>query len=83
MTTGVVASWKEHLEKSKKGRVAKALGVPGEDEELFPQWDEWLKLEAQGGAVDLIDVEGSNGEEEEAAAEVPEAQVEAAESDEE
>jgi len=73
LTTGVVASWKENLEKSKKGRVAKALGVPGEDEELFPKWDEWLQLEAQGGAVDLIDVEGSNGEGEEAAAEVPEA----------
>lgn len=52
LTTGVVSQWKESLEKSKKGRVARMLGMPGEDEELFPEWDEWLKLEAEGGSVD-------------------------------
>ncbi|KAL8377722.1 hypothetical protein RB595_008422 [Gaeumannomyces hyphopodioides] len=52
LTTGVVSQWKESLEKSKKGRVARILGTPGEDEELFPEWDEWLKLEAEGGSID-------------------------------
>lgn len=45
LTKPLVESWKEELEKDKKGRVAKMLGVPGEDEELFPEWDEWLRLE--------------------------------------
>ena len=48
LAPAVVADWKESLEKSKKGRVAKTLGVPGEDGDLFPEWDEWLSLE--GGA---------------------------------
>ena len=50
MTTGLVTQWKESLEKSKKGRVAKALGMPGEDEELFPEWEDWLRLEKEGPA---------------------------------
>jgi coatomer subunit beta' len=52
LTPGLVAQWKDSLEKNKKGRVAKALGVPGEDEELFPEWDEWLRLEKEGPAVE-------------------------------
>lgn len=52
LTTEAVKGWKEGLEKSKKGRVAKIIGVPTEDEELFPEWDEWLRLEEQGGSVD-------------------------------
>lgn len=46
-----VTRWKESLEKNKKARVAKMIGMPGEDEDLFPEWDEWLQLEKQGGAV--------------------------------
>ncbi|KAK8059189.1 coatomer WD associated region-domain-containing protein [Apiospora saccharicola] len=46
-----VEQWKESLEKNKKGRVAKMIGVPTEDQELFPEWDEWLTLEKSGGAV--------------------------------
>lgn len=46
-----VRGWKENLEKNKKGRVAKIIGVPVEDEELFPEWDEWLKLEQEGGVT--------------------------------
>lgn len=72
LAPGVVKAWKESLEKSKKGRVAKAIGVPGEDDELFPEWDEWLKLESQGG-VDLIDVDDS--EEAEAAEEEEEGEA--------
>jgi len=50
LTAGLVTQWKESLEKSKKGRVAKALGMPGEDEELFPEWEDWLRLEKEGPA---------------------------------
>ncbi|TGJ80874.1 hypothetical protein E0Z10_g7891 [Xylaria hypoxylon] len=51
LTAEAVKGWKEGLEKSKKGRVAKIIGVPTEDEDLFPEWDEWLRLEAEGGIV--------------------------------
>ena len=50
-----IGLWKESLEKEKKTRVAKTIGVPGEDEELFPEWEEYLRLESEGG-VNLIDV---------------------------
>ena len=33
----IVSSWKESLEKGKKGRVAKMLGVPGTDDDMFPE----------------------------------------------
>lgn len=46
-----VAGWKENLENNKRGRVAKLIGVPGEDDDLFPEWDAWLKLESEGGAA--------------------------------
>jgi coatomer subunit beta' len=48
LAPGLVKQWKESLEKQKKGRVAKALGMPGEDEDLFPEWEEWLRLEKEG-----------------------------------
>jgi coatomer subunit beta' len=54
-----VSLWKESLEKEKKGRVAKTIGVPGEDEDLFPEWEEYLRLESEGG-VNLIDVNGTD-----------------------
>jgi coatomer subunit beta' len=60
----VVAEWKSSLEKGKKGKVAKLLGMPGEDEELFPEWDEWLRLEAEGPpAVEIENGTTGNGEE--------------------
>lgn len=70
-----VAEWKDSLEKSKKGRVAKLLGVPEEDGDLFPEWDAWLKLESEGGAVeDVTPVNGAAVDElvEEAEAEAEE-----------
>lgn len=51
LTTPLVKQWKESLEKNKKARVAKLIGVPDEDDELFPEWDAWLKLEAEGGSA--------------------------------
>lgn len=59
----LVSKWKETLEGQKKARVAKILGVPGPegDVELFPEWDEWLRLEKEGtsgGAEEnLMDVD--------------------------
>lgn len=60
LTAGLVRQWKESLEKAKKGRVAKSLGTPGEDEELFPEWKEWLRLEKDGPA----EADGEEAEEE-------------------
>lgn len=65
LTAGLVGQWKESLEKAKKGRVAKALGAPGEDEELFPEWDEWLRLEKEGPAKEEVAQEEEEAEEEE------------------
>lgn len=55
-----VGLWKDSLKREKKGRVANIIGVPGEDEDLFPEWEEYLKLETEGGTAtdDLIDVNG-------------------------
>ncbi|PHH66020.1 hypothetical protein CDD81_545 [Ophiocordyceps australis] len=63
ITVPIVKSWKESLEKSKRGRVAKLIGVPGEDTDLFPEWDAWLKAEENGQEVtgDGV-VETANGE---------------------
>lgn len=63
--------WKELLDKSGKTKVARIIGIPpgveGADDDLFPEWDEYLKLEAEGGSAkpteNLIDV---NSDEEEA-----------------
>jgi coatomer subunit beta' len=73
LTVPVVHQWKENLEKNKKGRVAKLIGVPGEDDDLFPEWDEWLKLEKEGGATEAI-----NGQKDESE---PEAEAEAEDDD--
>lgn len=71
LTVDVVKQWKESLEKNKKGRVAKVIGLPGPegDEDLFPEWDEWLKLEQEGPVENGEDVEMAENGEAEAAAE--------------
>lgn len=72
LTVDVVKQWKESLEKNKKGRVAKVIALPGPegDEELFPEWDEWLRLEKEGPAEGDGDVEmAENGDAETAAEE--------------
>ena len=60
-TTKTVKLWKESLEKEKKAKVARVIGVPGEDEELFPEWDDYLRLESEGGIKtdELVDVNGN------------------------
>lgn len=72
-----VGRWKQSLEKEKKGRVAKTIGVPDEDEELFPEWEEYLRLENEG--VKLIDVNGDADEVNGDAVDAEEEEVEAEE----
>lgn len=70
LTAEVVKEWKESLDKGKKGRVSKMIGAPVEDEELFPEWDEWLRLEKEGGiAAEVTEVKAVNGTESPAEAE--------------
>lgn len=53
----IVLSWKKELESTGKTKFAPMIGVPKEDEEMFPECDEYLKLEKEGGSkADLIDV---------------------------
>ena len=61
-TSELVKEWKEGLDKQGKSKVSRLLGVPGEDEELFPEWDEHIKLEEAGGNTtrlqeSLVDVD--------------------------
>jgi coatomer subunit beta' len=72
----LVKQWKANLEKENKTKVARLLGMPpadGEgDDEMFPEWDEYLRLEKEGGTVeDLLiqddDVEAEDADEEVAA----------------
>lgn len=79
LTIDVVKQWKESLEKNKKGRVAKVIGLPGAegDEDLFPEWDEWLRLEKEGPTVVDEDVEMGENDDAEAATENDGAEEEA------
>lgn len=76
LTAGLVGEWKESLEKNKKGRVAKSLAVPGEDEELFPEWDEYLRLEKEGPAQEEAEEEEEEVEDDEEEEEEEEADEE-------
>ncbi|KJX96158.1 coatomer subunit beta' like protein [Zymoseptoria brevis] len=84
--TEIVKLWKQGLEKTGKSKVSRLLGVPGEDEEMFPEWEEYLRLESEGGSHgDLIDVNGASDEApavDEAAEEADTAEPEAEEEDE-
>lgn len=78
----LVVKWKESLESSGKAKVSRLIGVPpgapdivSTDDDLFPEWDEYIRLEKEGGAVtaeppsseSLIDING-DGEKEPASA---------------
>jgi coatomer subunit beta' len=73
-TPGLVKQWKEALEKENKSKVARLLGCPpdnGEgDEEMFPEWDEYLRLEKEGGTVEDLLVQEDEAEAEDADQEV-------------
>jgi coatomer subunit beta' len=62
--SNVAKEWKMNLVANKRGKIAEAIAVPEDDEELFPNWGEYLKIENE---EDLIDI---NGEEEAVADEV-------------
>jgi coatomer subunit beta' len=87
-TPALVKKWKEGLEKAGRGKVGRLIGEPprtggnGEEEgdgELFPEWEQWLRLEEEGtkGGQDLIDVDGEVDEKaEEKEVPIPEVKVE-------
>lgn len=70
----LVKQWKASLEKENKTKVARLLGQPpadGEgDEDMFPEWDEYLRLEREGGTVEDLLVQSDEEEAEDAAEEV-------------
>ena len=74
-TAGLVKQWKANLDKESKTKVARLLGAPpadGEgDADMFPEWEEYLRLEKEGGTVeDLLvkdEPEAEDAEEEVAA----------------
>lgn len=76
-TPKLVLQWKESLEKSGKAKVSRLIGVPPGaasedgsvtvDDDLFPEWDEYLRLEKEGPSApeppsseSLIDVGGEH-----------------------
>lgn len=72
----LVVKWKESLESSGKTKVSRLIGVPpgapdivSTDDDLFPEWDEYIRLEKEGVAPEppssdsLIDVNGTGDEE--------------------
>jgi coatomer subunit beta' len=74
VTPGLVKQWKEALEKDNKSKVARLLGMPpgdGEaDDEMFPEWDEYLRLEREGGTVEDLLIQEDDAEAEDAEEEV-------------
>ncbi|EFQ99936.1 coatomer subunit beta [Nannizzia gypsea CBS 118893] len=82
-TPELAVQWKQSLEKNGKTKVARIIGVPpgveNSDDDLFPEWDSYLKLEAEGGlkTANLIDID-ANGDEDEGEAATDEAAEEAA-----
>jgi coatomer subunit beta' len=70
-TAGLVKKWKEGLEGSGKGKIARLIGMPPDkemgvegDEELFPEWEEYLKLEESRTGKEeeqLVDVDADDG----------------------
>lgn len=53
----IAMSWKASLAKKGKRKLAASLVMPpgaeGGDTEMFPEWDEYLRLENDGGAADV------------------------------
>ena len=76
-TAALVKKWKASLEKENKVKVARLLGAPpadGEgDNEMFPEWDEYLRLEKDGGTVADLKIEDTGEDAEDAEEEIGEA----------
>lgn len=86
----LVVQWKESLEQSNKSKVARLIGVPpgapdvaSTDDDLFPEWDEYIRLEKEGAVPEppssesLIDINGDDEEPASATNGAPEADEEA------
>ena len=66
----LVVKWKASLEQSNKSKVARLIGVPpgapdiiSTDDDLFPEWEEYLRIEKEGvpevpSSASLIDIDG-------------------------
>lgn len=68
-TSQIVTKWRESLEKDGKGRVARMIGMPPgvegtNDDELFPEWDEYLRMEDSQPQERLVDVGVDGGDRE-------------------
>ncbi|KAJ5607948.1 hypothetical protein N7537_004567 [Penicillium hordei] len=85
----LVVQWKESLEKSNKSKVARLIGVPpgapdvaSTDDDLFPEWEEYIRLEKEGAVPEppssesLIDINGDDEEPASATNGAPEADEE-------
>lgn len=68
----LVMKWKESLEQTGKTKVSRLIGVPpgatdSADDDLFPEWDEYIRLEKEGASIEppssepLIEVNGDEG----------------------
>ena len=67
-TPQLARTWKQGLESAGKGKVARMLGMPPNDDgegdgELFPEWNDYLDME-KSGAVETLVNGGAEGEEE-------------------
>jgi coatomer subunit beta' len=88
-TAELVKQWKTSLEKENKGKVSNLIGVPPQDgegdEDMFPEWDEYLRMEREGGVVEdlLVQDDEIDAEAEEEVAEAAEAVAEEEEDDDE
>ncbi|KAI9655862.1 MAG: Coatomer subunit beta' [Trizodia sp. TS-e1964] len=71
-TANLVVKWKESLDKQSKSKVAKILGAPpgveGADDDLFPEWDEYISLEKETHLGEDTGSEAAGAAEVEAAA---------------
>ena len=63
-TAELAVEWKERLDKQGKSKVSRLLGMPGQNDELFPEWDEYIKIEKEGGGkslqTGLVEVDGED-----------------------
>jgi coatomer subunit beta' len=72
----LVVQWKTSLEGAGKAKVARLIGVPpgapdiiSTDDDLFPEWDEYIRLEKEGvvpeppSSESLIDINGDDEKE--------------------
>lgn len=60
-TPQLVVQWKETLEQGGKSKISRLIGVPPgapenvpTDDDLFPEWDEYIRLEKEGGSVAAV-----------------------------